>query len=89
MKSIFDRALADNLMLRITRLTPDSKALWGKMTVAQAMAHCASALEVASGDRTSPRIFIGRLLGWVIKPMALGDDKPMRRIPTVLGLAPS
>ena len=79
MKTLFDRTLADELKARANRLDANSQAQWGKMTAAQAAAHCADALEVASGDRNPPRMLIGRLIGWLIKPMAVGDDKPMKR----------
>jgi Protein of unknown function (DUF1569) len=78
MKTLFDRTLADELKARTVQLSANPPALWGKMTAAQAAAHCAAALEEASGDRTQPRMLIGRLLGWIIKPLAIGDDKPMR-----------
>jgi hypothetical protein len=58
------------------------------MTVAQAVAHCAGSLETALGDRRPPRMLLGRLLAWLIKPLALGDDAPMRKnTPTVTGHA--
>lgn len=79
MKTLFDRALADALIARATGLRANPKAQWGKMNAAQAAAHCADALEVASGDRVQPRMFVGRLFGWLIKMMAIGDDKPMQK----------
>ena len=84
MQTLFDRTLADQLIARTARLSSNPPALWGKMVAAQAAAHCADALEAASGDRNSPRLLIGRVLGWAIKPMAVGNDKPMQRnAPTV------
>ena len=57
------------------------------MTAAQAMRHCAIGLEISLGDQRPPRVMIGRLLGPVIKRLALGDDAPMRRnSPTVPGM---
>lgn len=54
------------------------------MNVAQALAHCAGGLEMALGDCTPPRMFIGRVLGPVVKKLALGNDEPMRKnSPTV------
>lgn len=68
-------------------LRPDSERLWGKMNTAQALAHCSAGLELAFGERTPPRAFIGRILGPIIKPLALGNDEPMRKnSPTVEGL---
>jgi hypothetical protein len=43
------------------------------------MAHCAIGLESATGTREIPRVMIGRLIGRFVKPLALGDDKPMKR----------
>ena len=34
---------------------------------------------MALGDKTPPRVLVGRILGWIVKPMALGNDEPMRR----------
>ena len=76
MQTLFDRTLADQLQARTAGLAGNPPALWGTMTAAQAAAHCADALAIASGDRHSPRVFLGHLLGWVIKPMAVGIDSP-------------
>jgi hypothetical protein len=40
MKNIFTEAVATETVNRISKLTPESKALWGKMSVAQMLAHC-------------------------------------------------
>jgi hypothetical protein len=54
------------------------------MNAAQAVAHCTGGLQMALGDIRPPRAFMGRLIGWAIKPLALGNDAPMRRnTPTV------
>ena len=54
------------------------------MTPAQAVAHCAGSLEMALGERKPPRMLVGRVMGWAIKPLALGNDAPMRpNSPTV------
>ena len=42
---------------------------------------------MALGDKTPPRVLVGRILGWIVKPLALGNDEPMRRnSPTMKGL---
>jgi hypothetical protein len=79
MKHLFDPASVDEVKARLAQLMPESERQWGTMTVAQAVAHCAAGVEMALGDRRPPRMFIGRILGWVIKPLALGNDDPMRR----------
>lgn len=72
---------------RIGRLRPESARQWGTMSAPQAMAHCAAGVELALGERLPPRMFLGRIFGWAIKPLALGNEAPMRRnTPTVPGL---
>jgi hypothetical protein len=86
MKNLFDQAAAAELKARVQRLEPDSTRQWGKMTPAQAAAHCSLGLEGALGDFVSPRMMIGRILGPIVKPLALGNDEPMKRnSPTVPG----
>lgn len=79
MKSILDRALADELKARVAHLRTNPAPQWGKMTAAQAAAHCSIALEMARGERKLPRVLIGRLFGRLVKPMVLKDDAPMQR----------
>ncbi len=87
MKNLFEPARVEEVKERIAHLRPDSQRLWGKMNAAQAVAHCAAGLELAAGTRIPPRLLVGRVIGWIVKPLALGNDEPMRRnSPTVPGL---
>jgi hypothetical protein len=87
MINLFDKPTVDEVKQRIGRLTPESPREWGTMTPAQALAHCSLGIEIALGDQKPPRLMVGRILGPVIKRMALGDDAPMRRnSPTVPGM---
>jgi len=80
MKSLFDAATADEVKVRLGHLRQDSPRLWGKMSAAQTVEHCARSLEWAVGDSVPPLAALPlRILGRVIKPLALGDEKPMRR----------
>ena len=86
MKNLFEAARVEAVKERIVRLRPDSERLWGKMNAPQAVAHCSAGFELAVGDRLPPRTLLGRIIGWIVKPMALGNDEPMRRnTPTVKG----
>jgi hypothetical protein len=49
------------------------------MNAAQAVAHCAAGLELALGERRPPRLWLGRIMGLIVKPLALRNDEPMRR----------
>jgi hypothetical protein len=87
MKSLFEPEQVKEVKERIANLTAESQRQWGKMNAAQAVAHCAASFGLALGLRTPPRLFVGRLIGGIVKPMALRDDAPMRRnSPTVPGL---
>jgi hypothetical protein len=87
MKNLFEATVVEEVQGRLLQMRPESKRLWGKMTPAQAVAHCSAGMEWAVGDTTPPRLLLGRIVGGVIKPKVLGDDEPMRRnSPTVKGL---
>jgi hypothetical protein len=79
MKHLFDSATAEEVKARLAKLTPSSERQWGRMSAAQAVAHCAAGLEDALGDRRPPRVLVGRLFGPIVKRLALKDDAPMRR----------
>jgi len=79
-KNLFDVALAQELQSRLSQLTPESPRQWGKMTAAQAVAHCALSFDMASGVSNPPPGSIGlRILGRLIRPIVLRDDEPIRR----------
>jgi len=79
MKNLFEAAAVEEIKERVARLHSDSERLWGTMNAAQAAAHCSAGLELALGERTSPRLLFGRIMGWIVKPMVLRNDEPMRR----------
>ena len=87
MKNLFEAATVEEVKGRMAQLRPDSQRLWGKMNPAQAVAHCSAGLELAVGDRTPPRVLVGRIMGWIVKPLVLRNDEPMRRnSPTIKDL---
>ena len=80
MKNLFQAERVEEIKNRLTRLTPENPPHWGKMNAAQAVAHCALALDIASGDLIPGRGSLGiRIVGRLIKPMVFKDDAPMRR----------
>jgi hypothetical protein len=84
MKNLFEKSKVEEVKERMARLSPDSERLWGEMNPAQALEHCSRGIELAVGDRIPPRLLLGRIIGRIVKPMALGNDEPMRRnSPTV------
>jgi hypothetical protein len=88
MKNLFDAATIDEVKARLEKLRPESERQWGTMAPAQAVAHCSAGLEMAAGNINPPRMFLGRVIGRFIKPMALGNDEPIRpNSQTLEGLA--
>lgn len=79
MRNLYASADAQEVKERLAQLTPESARQWGKMNVAQAMAHCAASLEWVVGDRVPPRMGLASILGRMIKNKVLGDDAPIRR----------
>lgn len=79
MKSLFQSGCVDEVQQRLSRLRPDQPRQWGTMSSAQMLAHCSLGFEMATGEIRPSRALIGRILGPVIKPMALREEEPMRR----------
>lgn len=87
MKDLYEAAAAKEVKERIARLRPDSERQWGKMSAAQAAAHCSVAMEWAVGDIRPPRMFLGRIFGPMAKSKMLGNDRPMgKNAPTAKSL---
>jgi hypothetical protein len=78
MKNLFEQEAVDEVCSRIDRLQPEMQRQWGKMDVAQMMAHCSAAMDMATGSAKLPRMFIGRLLGPLVKP-AFVNEKPFTK----------
>ena len=81
-RSLFDPAVKQEIIERINTLTPQSQRLWGKMDVAQMLAHLQQPLEVALGIRTIKGSFFMNLILPLFKK-TLWDEKPWKKgIPT-------
>ncbi len=82
MKSLFAKGTLEEIVGRINTLNAGSQHLWGKMGVAQMMAHCCTTLEVATGKKSPRRLLIGRLLGPVFKKRYYDDSEFRKNSPT-------
>lgn len=87
MKNIFNQADTVEILNRIDKLNPNSRPQWGKMDVAQMLAHCSSFHDIAMGETFPPRGWLGVLIGTFVKPIFY-NDKPLARnmstIPTIM-----
>ena len=55
-KSIFDEPVRDELLGRVTNLTPQSQAKFGKMNVNQMVVHCTGGIRMLIGElKVAPR----------------------------------
>ena len=82
MKNLFEKETVDEVIGRIDRLQPAVQRQWGKMDVAQMMAHCSAALDMASGKINPPRMLIGRVLGPLVKPIYTSEKPFSQNNPT-------
>jgi hypothetical protein len=84
-KNLFDPAVKQDIIVRINKLTPQSQRQWGKMDVAQMLAHCQMPLGVATGKHKLKGGFPLSIIGPLFKRV-LYSEKPFKRN---LGTAPS
>ena len=82
MKNLFERETVDEIISRIDKLQPATQRHWGKMDVAQMLAHCSAGMDMASGHLNLPRAFMGRVLGPFVKPIYINEKPFTRNSPT-------
>ncbi len=77
MNTLFNTQAHQEILSRIDKLNPQTIRLWGKMEVAQMMAHCTLAFKNALSTEKKPRMFMGYIVGSLIKSQ-LYNDKPWK-----------
>jgi hypothetical protein len=82
MKNLFERETLDEVISRLDTLQPSAQRQWGKMDVAQMLAHCSKAMDMATGQANLPRVFIGRLIGPLFKPIYTNEKPFAQNAPT-------
>jgi hypothetical protein len=82
MKTLFEAADRESILRRLEALKPDTQRQWGKMNVAQMLAHCATALETGTGDRPMKQALIGKILMPFFRSSILGEKPFKRNSPT-------
>ena len=83
MKNVFAPAVTAELIHRIEQLSPESPALWGKMSVDQMLAHCCVAYEMAFTN-THPKAnpVMRFLLKTFVKAGVVNEVPYKRNLPT-------
>lgn len=73
---VFENSVANELVRRYEKITPDLKGEWGKMNAGQMLKHVADNAEMEFGDTHLSRRFIGRIIGRLVVNQIIKDDKP-------------
>lgn len=79
MKSILDKEIRTELIVRINTLNEKSVAQWGKMNIHQMIKHCILCEEMYLGKTKYRRNFIGLLLGKFFLRNLIKNDNPKKR----------
>jgi hypothetical protein len=82
MESLFSEETLNKSIERLNSLTPENARLWGKMDVAQMLAHCNETMEVARGRKHIKRGFISYVLGAMLKKHFYNDAPVKKNSPT-------
>lgn len=82
-QSLFNNTDTENIIHRLNNLKPDAKPQWGKMKVAQMMAHCRKSIGTAMGEHVIPRVpFPSNIIGSLMRKGVLGPKPFSRNSPT-------
>jgi hypothetical protein len=80
MKNVFQPESAEEIRQRVMRLRSDSVRQWGRMSLAQALAHCTRSVEMAMGVIQPKRAsFPTNIIGSLFKPLFFRLEIPFRR----------
>jgi hypothetical protein len=82
MYNLFESTTATEIISRIEKLQPTSEAQWGKMNVAQMLAHCSGPLEVYFAEKKRKRDLMGLLFGKFAFKQLISDKPWKRNLPT-------
>jgi Protein of unknown function (DUF1569) len=82
MKNLFEPATVTEITDRMAHLRAGSERNWGKMNVAQMLAHCSAWMEMALGLTSPRRSLIGRIFGTIAKSTILNEEPIRRNMPT-------
>ena len=73
--NVFDKSISDNIINRMNQLTPQTAAKWGKMNVAQMLAHCNVTYEMVYEEGKHPKAkgIMKLMLKWMVKPIVTNE----------------
>lgn len=92
--SIFDERKRGQIVDRINKLTPESRAAWGKMSVGEMLCHCSDGIKMSTGELPVAdksdfflRIVVKPLIVYAL-PMPKGAPTADEINPTINGTKP-
>ncbi len=80
-KSLYEEKCYQEMVQRVHDLTPQSTPGWGKMDVAQMLAHCAEVQEVMNGKQVKVPFYM-KLFSGFIKKMVTNTKPYTKNLPT-------
>lgn len=82
MKNLFDSKAKEELLSRIDKLEPSSKALWGKMNVNQGLRHMSMAFDIPTGKLNPTLPGKIPMPKWLLKFFLLNAKPPKEKAET-------
>jgi hypothetical protein len=82
MNNLYNLSDVNGILERVEKLAPDADRKWGKMNVAQMLAHLNAFLEIGLNLNTEKRMFIGRVLGRFFKSRYVSEKQFSKNSPT-------
>ena len=82
LKDLFDPDVKKGILDRMNKLTPQSQPHWGKMNVAQMLAHLQMPMGSALGAHTLHRTLLGRIVGRFVKRGIYNETPFKHNLPT-------
>jgi hypothetical protein len=84
MKNLFDPKAKEQILSRIAKLEPGSKALWGKMNVNQGLRHMSMAFDIATGKLNPTISKAPPMPKWLLNIFLLNAKPPKERAETFI-----
>ena len=82
MKNLFNPKVKEEILLRIDKLEPNSKALWGKMNVNQGLRHMRMAFDIPTGKLDPTLSKAPPIPKWLLKFFLLNVKPPKAKVET-------
>lgn len=81
--NVFNADIAQQLIERIHKLTPETQPQWGKMNASQVLAHCNVTYEYVFGERDDkPNFLVKWMLKKFVKDKVVGEEPYAHNIRT-------